>query len=270
MAPAHLLRSVVALVMLVTVCLPSVAADGVDAQVGGAKALESGAGQVGNVWNFPEYVAACMKIDGIFKRNLADLRLLRQFDQALGWVGPAIGLTEAAALAAQGRDIDALIKAGQVSADVAVCSSKPMLCPAWAVGRTMGSVIDGLVKLSRADKKSLQELLEDEYVERLYERPANARELLQLQTSIARAKARREAREREMLRCEDPRQTRQGVDTLLRAAAATRPAGASAPAPLRSTPKVGCEILDDIRATERMAAEDPDAYDALRDKCLGS
>lgn len=233
-----------------------------------AQTVQDSARQVGNVWDFKEYVTSCMKIDAIAKKNLADLRLVREFDGALGWVAPALGLTEAAAMAARGRSLDAAQKFGEVSADLAICQAKPALCPAWAVGRTMGEVINAMFAAARTDRKTAQELLEDGLIEWFYDRPANARELLRLQAAIDRAKRRQEEKGRTLLRCEDPRQTREGVDALLNPAAVLRPSAKPEPQPLRSSAPPSCDVLKNTRASERLAADDPDGYDALLQKCL--
>jgi hypothetical protein len=234
-----------------------------------AKNVGEGADKVANVWKFPEYVTSCMKIDAIRNKALADLRLVRQFDTTLGWVGPALGLTEAAALAAQGRHLAALEKVGWEGLDLAVCTKNPVLCPAWAVGRTAGEIIDYLVSKARDDGKDAKSLFEDIYI-KIGEGPATARELLKLQAAIKAAEARRETALRNTLSCEDPKQTRQGVDSLLNAAARLhqRPS-TQTPTPPRSTPPVmSCNVLKDTAAQERLLASDPDAYDALVARCL--
>lgn len=234
-----------------------------------AKKVGDGADQIANVWKFPEYVTSCQKIDAIRNKALADLRLVRQFETTLGWVGPALGLTEAAALAAQGRDLAALEKVGWVGLDQAVCTSKPVLCPAWAVGRTAGEIVNHLVSLARDDGKDAKSWFEDIYI-KIGEGPATARELLKLQAAIKSAEARREAALRNTLSCENPKQTRQGVDALLDAAAQLqkRPPKQT-PIPPRATPPVmNCTVLEDTTAQERLLASDPDAYDALVARCL--
>jgi len=247
-----------------------------------ARTVEDAAKKTAGVWKFPEYVTSCMKIDAIRKKNLADLRLTRQFDKTLGWVGPALGLTQAAAAAARGQNIDAAQQIGNVSADVVICKAKPVLCPAWAVGRTIGGVFNEMVSLARVDRKTAQEVLEDLYIETIYDRPATARELLRLQAAIDRATARHEATLDRALSCSDPKQTRAGVDALLEAVSDWSQARGSAPLPRstpppagqpvplpRSTPPVlSCEFLDDTRASEKLMADDPDAYDALMTRCL--
>lgn len=235
-----------------------------------AKTVQDGAGQVANVWKFPEYFASCMKIDAIRNKALADLRLVSEFDKTLGWVGPALGLTEAAAAAARGQNLEALQKIGGVGIDQAICVKKPVLCPAWAVGRTLGEVVNYMVSAARADSKSATEVLEDFYVAKRIEGPATARELLRLQASLDAAKASRERVLRDSLSCADPSQTPQGVDALLNAAARMQqgPTPSSRP-PLRSTPPMAnCETLKDTIASERLSASDPDAYDALLARCL--
>jgi hypothetical protein len=85
----------------------------------------------------------------------------------------------------------------------------------------------------------------------------------------AQEQARREFAAASSRRCDlpskDPLQA--GVDALSGKAnesASRRPAP-----PLRSTPPAtNCDMLKDTRASERLATEDPDAYDALMARCL--
>ncbi|HOY33716.1 MAG TPA: hypothetical protein PLX45_03215 [Piscinibacter sp.] len=234
-----------------------------------ARPIEDGAKQIAGVWQFPEYIASCLKIDAIRNKGLADLRLIREFDKALGWVGPALGLTEAAAAAAQGRDLDALQKIGAVGIDQAICTTKPMLCPAWAVGRSAGEVINYLVSKVGANGKDATELFEDFYIQRL-EAPATARELLKLQAALEAAKARRERTLRDALSCPNPGQTPQGDDALLGASRRLKEGEAVRPPkmPGSSPPTATCEVLKDTAASERLSAIDPDGYDALLARCL--
>lgn len=255
-------------ILVILVVLPTLAAPAL-AQDKQAKQIEDGAKQIGGVWHFPEYIASCLKIDAIRNKGLADLRLIREFDKALGWVGPALGLTEAAAAAARGRDLDALQKIGAVGIDQAICTTKPVLCPAWAVGRTAGEVINYVVSNVGANGKDATELFEDYYIQRL-EAPATARELLKLQAALDAAKARRERTLRDTLSCSDPRQTTAGVDSLLNAAMRLRQGETARPPPRpRSTPPpANCDVLKDTAASERLSASDPNGYEMLLARCL--
>ncbi len=89
-----------------------------------------------------------------------------------------------------------------------------------------------------------------------------------LQAAVDRAKRRQEEKGLTLLCCEDPRQTRKGVDALLNPAAVLRPSAKPEPQPLRSSAPPNCEVLKNTRASERLAADDPDGYDALLQKCL--
>jgi hypothetical protein len=229
------------------------------AKLEGAKAAVDGDA---TVWTFPDYATACMKIDALIKQSRADLQLLDEFDRHLGWIGPALGLTDAALSFHIGRNIDGLQKLGEVGADVVVCQGAPQLCPAWTVGRTIGGVINTAFSMVRTDKRDLTGLLEDIYLSVNSDAQLTPRELLRLKASLAAAKTRRHQMAAARS-CADPNQTRNGVDELLRSLALK--GGNELP---RTQAPLGCDILRDTSRSEALSAKDPDAYDALLAKCL--
>lgn len=234
------------------------------AEVGLAGAAEHTA----NVWKFPEYAIACMKIDALVKASATELEIVEDFEKSLRWVGPSIGLSHAAILAYEGKNLDAFQKFGAVGADVVVCTNAA-ICPAWTVGRTIGDVINGLVSVSRKDSKNATDLMEDLYVSVALDAPATARELVKLELAVARAKARREAAAKTVRTCADPRQTRAGVDALIGKSEPAVKALPMTPIPAGSRPSnAGCAVLKDTAASERLSASDPNAYDALLARCL--
>ncbi len=230
--------------------------------------LSRAADQTSNVWKFPEYVTSCMKIDALVKGAATELAIVEDFQKSLGWVGPAIGLSHATLLAYEGKNLDAVQKLGAVGADALVCMNAT-ICPAWAVGRTIGDVINGLVSVSRKDSKSATDLMEDLYISVAFDAPATAREFVKLELAVARAKARRQSVVQTVRTCADPRQTRSGVDELI---GASKPAGTSlpkTPIPIKSnSANTECAVLKDTTASERLSASDPNAYDALLARCL--
>ncbi len=230
--------------------------------------LARSADHTSNVWKFPEYFMACMKIDALIKGAKTELEIVEDFEKSLRWVGPSIGLSHAAILAYEGKNLDAFQKFGAVGADAIVCTNAA-ICPAWTVGRTMGDVINGLVSVSRKDSKSATDLLEDLYVSIAFDAPATARELVKLELAVARAKARRQAAATKLQTCADPRQTRSGVDALIGKAEPAKAPLPMTPMPAGLHPKnTGCEVLKDTAASERLSASDPNAYDALLARCL--
>lgn len=233
--------------------------------VKGAEPLSEAVKHTENVWKFPEYIASCMKIDALVKGATSELEVVESFEKSLKWVAPALGLTQAALMTYQGKNLDAMQKIGSVGADALVCTNT-LICPAWTVGRTVGDVINGLVSLSRKDEKNLTDLLEDLYVSVAIDAPMTARELVRLELAVAMAKARRQAVVKATRTCSDARQTRSGVDELLGKAKPSAPIQRSTPTQAPSTTE--CLVLKDTAASERLSSRDPDAYDALLARCF--
>lgn len=228
-----------------------------------AENYHNAAKQAGTVWSFPEYVAVCMRIDAFLKKSKSDLYMLKELDKYLGGFRKAITAGEFAAALASGKTEDAKQLYVETVLDEAVCQV-PRMCPAWAVGRSLGAVINYAASQIRSDSKDLTELLEDFRIER-DEAPMKVRQAIELQQAVAAATARREAALRTRS-CSDPAQTRSGVDALI-----AQWNGRAVPPPERRfTPAEGpvadgnCAVLRDTRATEAMSA---DAYDALLTRC---
>tara|TARA_B100001105_G_scaffold171903_1_gene138407 strand:- start:27623 stop:28135 length:513 start_codon:yes stop_codon:yes gene_type:complete len=168
-----------------------------------------------------------------------------------------------AVYAYEGKNLEAVREFGLVSADALVCSSAAAyVCPAWTAGRTVGGVINYVVGAVRADGKDATGLAEDFYLYVDEKATLTARELVRLQIAVKKLSDKR--RERASYRtCSNPRQTREGVDALLRTIATPRK-----PELQISKPGAHCEILKDTVRAERYAEEDPAGYDELLARCL--
>tara|TARA_B100001105_G_C22397012_1_gene447276 strand:+ start:2460 stop:3242 length:783 start_codon:yes stop_codon:yes gene_type:complete len=226
--------------------------------VSGARAAVEG---TENVWRFPQYAASCMKIEALVKRSVADLQLISEFDKYLGWVGPALGLSNAALSLYEGKNLQSVQQFGAVGADMLVCSSAPQMCPAWEVGRTIGSVVNQITSMMRRDGKDVTGMLEDFYLTLSPDAPATARNLVALVLDLKKQERRSTTFSR-LKRCADPSQDRAGVDAIMKSLSPPKTELPRTPSP------TSCAFLDDIAASERLSSESPDAYEALLERCL--
>lgn len=247
-----------ALFVVVGLLIPSLPAVAQDK----ARNAEQAAGHVGTVWQFPDLALACQEIAARVNKSRVELRVLKDFNDKLKWAGPAIATAQAAAQGAQGKYLDAGQTLGNATLDYVVCAIAQISCPAWAIGRTAGGLINFLVSSSREDGLALNDLMGDVYIDvyaSVRELPATISQLVLIQRATERGIARREELLRREKTCRDPAAAKPPVAEIIQRAS---------PVPRPATPAFGCEVLKNTAASESLAARDPAAYDELLLRCL--
>lgn len=263
-----------------------------------------------------EFALECTNLIAKHREAMEAASWAEDLSRGLGYLGAAL---DAAAVSIKLANKDYWGGADDVKnivIDALACTAS---CPAWFVGKTLGTVIDqipvhiakqagskdlrtvnqrwtdalagvyGEIAADRGSQQALRQQFGSEQIFMNREEGKRYAKILELERGLnegqraaaklkqqaeaeahrSQEQARREFAAASSRRCElsskDPLQA--GTDALTgktNESASRRPAP-----PLRSTPPAtNCDILKDTRASERLATDDPDAYDALMAQCL--
>jgi len=200
---------------------------------------------------------------------------LLQTIRILEWVDKFLTTSRVGTASISGQHIKVAEDAFNLVLDNSTCALVGQLCPAWALGRTVGQLINEAHRSIDSSGRTLSDAIWDGAFEKYEQFTATSREDVDRAIGEARVRVRtiQQVLQAEQS-CRKPNSMNAAAERLQRGERLVEPARAgqsqpnsNRPAPKQSRPD-DCRIFDDPVEAMRFSESDPDGHQMLERRCL--